>query len=166
MIYQIGKYFERYSEVMEEKNYKKGFICGFFDILHEGHIDILNKAKNMCDYLIVGVGTDEFMVKRKTHESVLSYDERVEIVKAIRYVDEVVPEENLDKIGAYYKYGFNVMFAGSDHIGEDVYLDAEKKLKSLGVDTIYIQRTHTVSSTMLRKRAAEICKNMEDYFNV
>jgi hypothetical protein len=67
----------------------------------------------------------------------------------------------LDKIGAYYKYRFDVMFAGSDHIGEEVYLNAEKKLKSLGVDTIYIQRTHAVSSTMLRKRAAEIDQNME-----
>lgn len=142
------------------KHYSKGFICGFFDILHEGHIDILSQAKNMCDYLIVGVGTDEFMLRRKNHETVLSYEERVKIVKAIRYVDEVVPEENLDKMEAYRKYHFDVMFAGSDHMEEPIYQEAEKELKKLGVDTIYIRRVNGVSSTKLRNRAAEIAANI------
>ena len=65
--------------------------------------------------MIVAVGTDEFMWKRKGRESVLSYVERVQIVSAIRYVDKVVAEENLDKIEAYKKYHFDVMFAGDDH---------------------------------------------------
>ena len=138
------------------KNYKVGFVCGFFDILHEGHIEILSKAKSMCDYLIVAVGTDEFMKKRKGREAVLSYNERVSVVKAIRYVDEVVPEENLDKISAYKKYHFNVMFAGEDHINEPIYQQAEKELFELGVDTIYIKRINSMSSTVLRNRAKDI----------
>lgn len=138
------------------KHYKIGFVCGFFDILHEGHINILSQAKDMCDYLIVGVGTDDFMKHRKNRESILSYEQRVSVVKAIRYVDEVVPEENLDKIAAYKKYHFDVMFAGSDHKNEQIYIEAEKTLKRFGVDTIYISRINDTSSTKLRKRAVKV----------
>ena len=95
--------------------YKKGFICGFFDLIHDGHIDILRQAKEQCEYLIVGVGTDEFMKERKGRNSVLTYEQRCTVVKAIRYVDEVVPEEDLDKLAAWKKYQFDVMFAGDDH---------------------------------------------------
>ena len=96
----------------------------------------------------MGVGTDDFMIRRKNRTSILSYEQRVEIVKAIRYVDEVVPENDLDKIAAYYKYytppgywgepplsaayykyGFDVMIAGEDHRMESVYIDAERELK-------------------------------------
>lgn len=138
------------------KKYRIGFICGFFDILHEGHIEILSKAKSMCDFLIVAVGTDEFMQVRKNRKSILSYEERVIIMKAIRYVDQVVPEENLDKVAAYKKYHFDVMFAGDDHMGELAYQQAEKELISFGVDTIYIPRINSMSSTYLRNRAKEI----------
>lgn len=132
--------------------YKIGFICGFFDLLHDGHIDILRKAKEQCDYLIVAVGTDEFMRKRKHHEAVLTYQQRTTIVKAIKYVDEVVPETDLDKYGAWEKYHFNVMFAGDDHVTEKIYQEAEKKLEKVGVDTIYIHREIKESSSNIRKR--------------
>lgn len=138
------------------KKYKKGFACGFFDILHDGHIDILRQAKSQCEYLIVAVGTDDFMFKRKHRESILNYKQRVEIVKSIRYVDEVVPEVDLDKVAAFYKYNFDVMFAGEDHLTEKIYIEAEKHLKDLGVDTIYIPRKHDISSTSIRNKIIEI----------
>lgn len=138
------------------KKYKIGFICGFFDILHDGHIDILRQAKEKCEYLIVAVGTDEFMKERKHRDSVLSFEQRVEIIKAIRYVDEVVAETNLDKVGEYKKYHFNVMFAGSDHINEPIYVKATADLKHLGVDTIYIPRKKKCSSTSIRKRVINL----------
>lgn len=141
------------------KKKRVGFICGFFDIIHKGHIDILKFAKEHCDYLIVAVGTDEFMLQRKNHPSVLSFEQRVAIMKSIKYVDEVVPEENLDKVAAYKKYHFDVMFAGDDHINELVYVESEKVLKQLGADTIYIPRHYPTSSTKLRKRAYEIERN-------
>lgn len=122
------------------KKYNIGFLCGFFDLLHDGHIDIIRQSKEQCEYLIVSVGTDDFMIKRKQHKSVLSYEQRAEIVKAIRYVDKVVPETDLDKIAAYKKYKFDVMFAGDDHINEAIYVDATQKLKGYGVDTIFIPR--------------------------
>ena len=134
------------------KRYKIGFICGFFDILYDGHIEILKIAKENCEHLIVAVGTDEFMEKRKKRRTVLTYEQRVKIVSAIRYVDQVVPEENLDKIGAYHQYHFNVMFAGEDHMNELLYVEAAKKLKELGVDTIYISRHNNMSSTEIRRK--------------
>lgn len=138
------------------KKYKKGFICGFFDILHDGQINILQLAKSQCEYLIVAVGTDDFMRKRKHRESILNYEQRVEIVKSIRYVDEVVPEFDLDKVAAFYKYNFDVMFAGEDHLNEKIYIEAKKHLKDLGVDTIYIPRKHDISSTSIRNKIIEI----------
>lgn len=141
------------------KNYQVGFICGFFDLVHDGHIDILKKAKEKCEYLIVAVGTDEFMRERKHRESVLSYEQRVEIVKAIRYVDEVVEEINLDKIGAYERYHFDVMFAGEDHLHEPIYVEATKKLKDMGVDTIYIPRSICCSSTEIRNKVIKMYYN-------
>lgn len=138
------------------KKYKKGFVCGFFDILHDGHIDILRQAKSQCEYLIVAVGTDDFMYKRKHRESILNYKQRVEIVKSICYVDEVVPEVDLDKVAAFYKYNFDVMFAGEDHLNEKIYIEAKKHLKDLGVDTIYIPRKHDISSTSIRNKIIEI----------
>lgn len=138
------------------KLYKIGFICGFFDLLHDGHIDILKQAKSKCEYLIVAVGTDEFMRQRKSREPVLTYEQRIAIVKSIRYVDEVIPEIDLDKVAACKKYHFDVMFAGYDHIEEDVYIEAEATLKTMGVDTIYIPRKINCSSTNIRKRIIEL----------
>lgn len=138
------------------KKYKIGFLCGFFDPLHDGHIDIMKQAKSMCDFLIVAVGTDEFMQKRKHHETVLSFEQRVEIVSSIRYVDQVVPEIDLDKIAAYNRYHFDVMFAGDDHLSEPVYLEAKKKLSELGVETIFIHREKNISSTDMRRKMAQI----------
>ena len=137
------------------KEYKVGFICGFFDWIHDGHIDILKQAKDRCEYLIVAVGTDEFMHERKHREPILKYEQRIEIVRAIKYVDEVVEEIDLDKVGAYERYHFNVMFAGDDHLDEAIYIKATKELKSKGVDTIYIPRTKKCSSTTIRKRVME-----------
>lgn len=83
------------------KKYKVGFVCGFFDIIHDGHINILKYAKAQCDKLIVAVGTDEFMKIRKGRKPVLTYYQRIRILQSIKYVDEVVPENDLDKIAAY-----------------------------------------------------------------
>lgn len=134
------------------KKYKVGFISGFFDILHEGHIHILEEAKSQCDELIVAVGTDEFMKERKNRESVLPFNDRCRIVEAIRYVDRVVEETDLDKVAAYKKYQFDVMFAGNDHEFEPAYIRDIAILKEkYGVDTIFIQRSAT-SSTKIRDR--------------
>lgn len=142
-------------------DYNIGFLCGFFDLIHDGHIDILKQAKSMCKHLIVAVGTDEFMQERKHRKSVLKYEQRIEIVKAIKYVDEVVAETDLDKVGAYKKYKFDVMFAGEDHLCEPIYIRATKELASLGVDTIYIPRKIHSSSTQIREEVLRLYSNEE-----
>jgi glycerol-3-phosphate cytidylyltransferase len=142
--------------------YKIGFICGFFDLLHDGHINILKFAKSQCDFLIVAVGTDEFMIERKHRESVLTYDQRVTIIKSIRYVDRVVPETDLDKIAAYKKYHFDVMFAGEDHKTEQLYIQVERKLRTFGVDTVYFPRKNCVSSSNIRKKIIEKFSNFNE----
>ena len=143
------------------KKYKVGFVAGFFDIIHEGHIRILEQAKSQCEQLIVAVGTDEFMRVRKGRESVLNYSERAQIVRSIRYVDKVVEETDLDKIAAYKNYHFNVMFAGDDHENEPVYIrDAAILKEKYGVDTIYIKRSN-ISSTAIRKRVYDMSENKE-----
>ena len=138
------------------KKYKVGYTTGVFDMFHIGHLNILKRAKEQCEYLIVGVGTDEFMKERKGRNSVLTYEQRCTVVKAIRYVDEVVPEEDLDKLAAWKKYQFDVMFAGDDHLKELIYIDATKRLKENGVSTIYIPRRLNISSTKLREKVLKI----------
>lgn len=132
--------------------YKIGYISGMFDILHIGHVSILRYAKEMCEYLIVAVGTDDFIRWRKKHEPFMKYEERAAIVGALRYVDEVVPGTDLDKIAAYKKYHFDVMIAGNDHIDEPIYIETEKELKKFGVTTLYYPRIKDISSTNYRKR--------------
>lgn len=119
------------------------------------YIIIKSSLGGISEYLIVAIGTDEFMRVRKNRESVLSYWQRVEIVQSIRYVDEVVPEIDLDKIAAFERYHFDVMFAGTDHLNEKIYIEATKKLKLMGVDTIYIPRRKKCSSTGIRRQICE-----------
>lgn len=141
-----------------DKHYKVGYVAGMFDIIHAGHIEILKRAKQMCDTLIVAVGTDEFMRWRKKRDSIIPYLDRKKIVESIKYVDMVVPEENLDKLNEYYKYHFDVMFSGDDHKNEEQYIKAEEQLNALGVDVIYIERIGEISSTAIRDKIVEQSK--------
>lgn len=131
--------------------YKIGYISGMFDVLHIGHISILKYAKSVCEHLIVAVGTDDFIRSRKKREPIMNYNDRVTIIRAIRYVDEVVPAIDLDKVAAQKKYHFDVMIAGDDHISEPIYISSEQALKRIGVDTLYFSRIPNVSSTNFRK---------------
>ncbi len=127
-----------------------GYTTGVFDLFHIGHLNILRKAKEQCDYLIVGVSTDELVEEYKHKSPVISYDERAEIVGAIRYVDKVVPQKTRDKIAAWEKYKFNKMFVGSDWKGSELFDELEKSFSERGVDIVYFPYTQGTSSTYLR----------------
>ena len=99
------------------KPFRVGYTTGVFDLFHIGHLNILRRAKEQCDYLIVGVSTDELVEKEKQKRPVIPYEERVAIVEAIRYVDVVVPQVNKDKLAAYKRLKFDAMFVGSDWKG-------------------------------------------------
>ena len=125
-----------------------GYTAGVFDLFHIGHLNLLKNAKSKCDKLIVGVTTDE-LVSYKGKSPVITLTERMEIVKAIKYVDEVVVQDNLDKIEAYKKYHFNILFVGSDWKGTEKWNNYEQILKNFGVSIEYLPYTKTTSSTLL-----------------
>lgn len=134
---------------MADKKYKIGYTSGVFDMFHIGHLNILRRAKEKCDFLIVGVSTDECVMSYKNKVPIIPFEERVEIVKAIRYVDDVVPQENMDKMDAWQKLKFDVMFHGDDWKGTDLYKSIEEKFKEVGVEIVYLPHTEGISSTML-----------------
>ena len=134
------------------KKYKVGYTTGVYDMFHIGHLNIIKKAKEQCEYLIVGISTDELVRKSKGIDPTIPYEERAEIVAALKYVDEVVPQENKDKFGAWKKYKFNVMFVGDDWKGSTLFQEAEDKLKEVGVDVVYFPYTKHISSTILREK--------------
>ncbi|MDA3820286.1 MAG: adenylyltransferase/cytidyltransferase family protein [Candidatus Delongbacteria bacterium] len=136
---------------MCKKKYKIGYTTGVFDLFHIGHLNIIKKAKEQCEHLIVGVSTDELVKSYKNKIPVIPYEERVEIVRSCRYVDEVVPQINRDKFAAFEKYGFDAMFVGDDWKGKPLFKEVEKKLKENGSDVVYFPYTKNTSSTIIRE---------------
>lgn len=126
-----------------------GYTTGVFDLFHIGHLNILRRAKEQCDYLIVGVSTDELVEEYKHKRPVICYEERRQIVGAIRYVDKVVPQVNRDKYAAWKEIGFHRMFVGDDWKGSPLFNELEKKFKIHGVDIVYFPYTQGTSSTKL-----------------
>tara|TARA_Y100001958_G_C21203045_1_gene529431 strand:- start:1 stop:426 length:426 start_codon:yes stop_codon:yes gene_type:complete len=137
------------------KKYKIGYTTGVFDLFHIGHLNILKKAKSFCDYLIVGVTSDE-LVSYKNKKSVIPHKERKEIVKAIKYVDRVVDQNDMNKIGAFKKFKFDVMFVGDDWKGSQKWLKIEDELKKYGVKVIYFPYTKGTSSTLINKTLLDL----------
>lgn len=134
------------------KKYKIGYTTGVFDMFHIGHLNILRRAKEQCDYLIVGVSTDELVESYKHKKTIIPFQERIDIVKAIEYVDEVVPQEDRDKLKAWEKLQFDVMFVGDDWKGKPLFVQTEEAFKEIGVDIVYFPYTKDTSSTILREK--------------
>lgn len=134
------------------KKYKIGYTTGVFDMFHIGHLNILKRAKEKCDHLIVGVTTDELCFLRKGKLPIIRFEERCAILEAIKYVDEVISQNDMDKLKVVQKYGCDVVFVGSDWKGTKVWNEYEKQFEKLGCDVVYLQYTDGISSTILRKR--------------
>ena len=137
------------SEFMTQNNKIIGYVPGVFDLFHIGHLNILRNAKSMCDHLIVSVTTDELVVLQKNRNPIVPFLERVEILQAISYVDTVVAQDNLDKMNAWQRYKYDVIFVGSDWQGSERWIKIEGDLKPLGVKVIYFPYTKTTSSTKI-----------------
>ena len=127
-----------------------GYTTGVYDLFHIGHLNLLRKAKAQCDYLIVGVSTDE-LVSYKHKQAVIPFEERKEIVAAIKYVDEVVTQENMNKMEAWEKYHFDVMFVGDDWKGTDKWNKIETDLNAVGAQVVYFPYTKGTSSTLINE---------------
>lgn len=129
--------------------YKLGYTTGVFDLFHIGHLNILKKSKEQCEYLIVGVSTDELVQGYKKKLPIIPYEERIAIVEAIKYVDEVVPQTSMDKFTAWEKLKFDAIFHGDDWKGSKMYSEIERKFKDVGVEMVYFPYTKGTSSTIL-----------------
>ena len=141
------------------KKYKVGYTTGVFDMFHIGHLNILERAKEQCEYLIVGVSTDDLVKTYKHKTPIIPFEERIKIVKAIRYVDEVVPQMTMDKMAAWKEHHFDAMFHGSDWKGSDMYKEIETKLKEVGCDLVFLPHTDGTSSTILTNALQKIIDN-------
>jgi glycerol-3-phosphate cytidylyltransferase len=130
---------------------KIGYTTGVFDMFHIGHLNILKRAKMECDHLIVGVTSDELCFKRKNKNTIISDVERMEIVQNIKFVDDVVPQNDMDKMKAWQNLKFDVMFVGDDWKGTESWMKLESEFLKLGVEIIYFPYTQSTSSTKLRK---------------
>jgi len=120
-------------------------------MFHIGHLNLLNKARERCDWLIVGVCTDDLVRELKNRNAIIPFEERIEIVKNISCVDQVVPQENIDEIGDFHRLHFNIMFKGDDWKGSEKWNSLEKKFGLLGVEVVYFDYTKHISSTKLRE---------------
>ena len=132
--------------------YKIGYTTGVYDMFHVGHLNILKRAKEQCEFLIVGVTTDELCFSRKQKYPIINENDRMAIVSSIRYVDKVVPQENMDKFEAVKKYQVDAVFVGSDWKGTAAWNEYEKEFAKLGCKVVYLEHTDGISSTILRER--------------
>ena len=134
------------------KKYKIGYTTGVFDMFHIGHLNILRRAKEQCEYLIVGVSTDELVKKYKNKTTIIPFCDRAQIVSAIKYVDEVVPQNDMEKLKAIKKYNVDAVFVGSDWKGTPQWQNYEKEFEMVGCKVEYLDHTDGISSTILRER--------------
>ena len=139
-----------------------GYTTGVYDMFHIGHLNVIRRAKELCDYLIVGVSTDELVMQEKNKAPVIPFDERFAIVEAIKYVDRVVPQTDKNKFGAWERYRFDKMFVGSDWKGTPQWDRYEKQFEPVGVEIVYLPHTDGVSSTNLTNVIKEILGDHPD----
>jgi glycerol-3-phosphate cytidylyltransferase len=127
-----------------------GYTTGVFDLFHIGHLNILRNAKSLCDYLIVGVTTDEISLLMKGNMPVIPFEERFSIVKSIKYVDKVVAKTSTNNKKAWEKLKFDIMIKGDDWKGTKKGMELEKELAEVGVPVKYLPYTQETSSSILR----------------
>jgi glycerol-3-phosphate cytidylyltransferase len=125
-----------------------GYTTGVFDLFHIGHLNLLRNARSLCDRLIVGVSTDE-LVSYKHKAAVIPFHERVEIVRACRYVDAVIAQEDLDKQKAWERIKFDVLFVGDDWYETPSWRELEASFKADSVRVVYFPYTKGTSSSLI-----------------
>lgn len=137
---------------MEKKKYKIGYTTGVYDMFHIGHLNILRRAKEQCETLIVGVTTDELCYRRKQKYPIINEHDRMAIVEAIRYVDKVVYQTDMEKIRPIIELGADAVFVGSDWKGTDAWNQYEKEFAKVGCTVVYLDHTDGISSSILRAK--------------
>ncbi|GAA2107793.1 adenylyltransferase/cytidyltransferase family protein [Microlunatus panaciterrae] len=132
-----------------------GYVPGAWDMFHIGHLNILLRARDLCDHLVVGVVTDEVLHAAKGKWPVVPLAERIEVVEALDIVDKVVTDYSSDKLDAWRRYGFDVLFKGDDWRGTAKGEKLERDMTEVGVRVCYFPYTVHTSSTVLRSLIAD-----------
>ncbi len=136
---------------MDTKIYPVGYTTGVFDLFHIGHLNILRESKKRCGFLIVGVSSDEVAVSYKHKKPIIPFAERKAIVESVRYVDQVVVQSSMDKMEAWRRLRFDVIFHGDDWKGSHLYDQYIREFSGVGVDVVFLPHTRGTSSTELTK---------------
>lgn len=132
-----------------------GFTAGVYDLFHIGHLNVIKNAKEKCDYLIVGVSTDDVVKKNKNKVPIIPFEERIAIVGSIKYVDKAIPQTDYSidgKVKIAIDNHVDIMFVGSDWEGTSKWNEIEKRLAAIGCKVMYLPHTDGVSSTLLRDK--------------
>lgn len=132
-----------------------GYTTGVYDLFHIGHLNLLKNAKGMCDKLVVGVTVDE-LVQYKGKNAMIPFEDRIEIVRSIRYVDAAVPQYNMDKLRACKELGATMLFVGDDWYGTEKWKQYEVDFKREGIKIIYFPYTKGVSSTKISEALTHV----------
>lgn len=133
-----------------------GYAAGAYDLFHVGHLNILKRARERCDYLVAGVVSDEMLRVTKGIEPVVPLEERLEIVRSIRYVDQARAEVVPDKLDTWREVGFDIFFKGDDWQGTERGKRLEREFAAVGVQVVYFPYTAHTSSTVLRQALAAL----------
>lgn len=139
-----------------------GYTTGVYDLFHIGHLNLLKSAKGMCDKLIVGVTVDE-LVAYKGKKAMIPFEDRIEIIRSIRYVDAAIPQHDMDKLSACKKIGAQILFVGDDWYGTEKWQEYEKEFAEAGIRIVYFPYTKGISSTKITEALNAVRKdNLND----
>ncbi len=135
-----------------EKKYKIGYTDGVYDLFHVGHLNMIQAAKQQCEYLIVGVHGDDVVEGYKHHKPIINENERKRIVESIKGVDRAEINRFRDKLKLWERYHFDVVFIGDDWKGTERWNNFEKVLEKINVDVVYVPYTKGISTTEIREK--------------
>ncbi len=132
-----------------------GYTTGVYDLFHIGHLNLLKNAKGMCDKLVVGVTVDE-LVAYKHKKATIPFEDRIEIIRSIKYVDAAIPQYDMDKLTACKKLGASILFVGDDWYATEKWQEYEKQFAEAGIKIVYFPYTKGISSTIINQTLNEL----------
>ena len=138
--------------------YETGLLMGVFDLFHIGHLNLIRRARKQCRFLRVGVLSDNLVYEFKQIYPIIPQDERMEILRALRDVDEVVlleTREDVSRVHEWKKRPFDCFFSGDDYADNAYWAWEKEELEKLGADMVFFPYTKKRSSSMIRKELRE-----------